>query len=242
MTRAAVAALLMLAACSPPAPAAKHDTVSFIAPAGQAADAFPDAQRQVAAIVSPRWSTEPERDTAGEANAVIAALGIHAGMTVADIGAGEGYYETHLSHAVSPTGTVIAQDIVPETLAALAQRVDRDRLTNVLVARGEAHDPRLPTNSVDVALLVHMYHEIANPFALLWNLRASLKDNGRVAIVDADRPTGEHGTPPALLKCELAAVGYVEQSVRPLSDGVYIAVFTAPGPSPVPGAIKPCAS
>ncbi len=228
-------------ACSAPtADAAKHDTVSFIAPAGQAAAAFPAAARPVASIVSARWSSEPDRETAGEAEAVINALGIQPGMTVADIGAGEGYYEPHLSKHVGPVGTVVAQDLQPGILAALARRIDVLRLTNVLVARGEAHDPRLPANSVDVALLVHMYHEIASPYALLWNLRKSLKPSGRVAIVDADRDTGEHGTPPKLLTCELAAVGYARQSIRPIGEGAYLAVFAPQGPAPEPARITPC--
>lgn len=244
MSRVSVAALLLaVTACSEPgADAARHDTVSFIAPAGQAADAFPAPQRAVAAIVSPRWATEDERDRAGEADRVIAALGIGRGMTVADIGAGEGYYEPHLSKAVGPTGTVIAQDIVPETLAVLARRVDAAKWHNVMVARGQAHDPRLPPRSVDVALLVHMYHEIDAPFALLWNLRAALKPGGRVAIVDAARPTANHGTPPALLTCELAAVGYRQTSTQPLGDGIYLTVFTPAGPLPAPASIAPCAT
>lgn len=228
-------------ACSAPtADAAKHDTISFIAPAGQAAAAFPAAARPVASIVSARWSSEPDRETADEAETVIKDLGIKPGMTVADIGAGEGYYEPHLSKHVGPVGTVVAQDLQPETLAALARRIDTLRLTNVLVARGEAHDPRLPANSVDVALLVHMYHEITSPYALLWNLRNALKPGGRVAIVDADRETGDHGTPPQLLSCELAAVGYARQSFQPIGEGVYLAVFAPQGPAPEPGRIKPC--
>ena len=239
----AAAALLATASCAQPtADAAKHDTVSFIAPSGQSEDAFPAPTRPVAAIVSSRWSSEDIRDNAGEADAVIAALGIRRGMTVADIGAGEGYYEPHLSKAVGTTGTVIAQDIVPETLAKLAQRVDAAKWSNVLVARGEAHDPRLPPHSVDVALLVHMYHEVDAPFALLWNLRAALKSGGRIAVVDADRPTADHGTPPALLECEFAAVGYARQSARPMGEGAYLAVFAPVGPPPVPASIVPCAA
>ena len=236
-----LALILATTACSGlTADAAKHDTVSFIAPAGQAVAAFPAAARPIASIVSARWSSEPDRETEGEAETVIAALGIKPGMTVADIGAGEGYYEPHLSKHVGPVGTVVAQDLQPETLAALARRIDAERLTNVLVARGEAHDPRLPANSVDVALLVHMYHEIGSPYALLWNLRNALKPGGRVAIVDADRATGDHGTPPALLACELAAVGFMRQSVRQIGGGVYLAVFVPQGLAPEPARIKAC--
>jgi len=239
--RATVVAAL-LAACSAPPPA-KHDTASFIAPAGQAATAFPGAARPVSSIVSARWSTESDRDTAGEADAVIRLLGVQPGMTVADIGAGEGYYEPHLSKAVGPTGTVIAQDVMPETVAALVTRVDAARLKNVFVARGEPSDPRLPADSVNIALLIHMYHEITSPYALLWNLRAALRDGGRVAVLDADRATDAHGTPPALLRCELAAVGYVETARQPLgAGGIYLAVFTPRGSPPEPSRITACDS
>ena len=75
---------------------------------------------------------------------------------------------------------------------------------------GEPHDPRLPAGSVDIAILVHMYHEIAQPYALLYNLLPALKRDARVGIVDAFAPTSKHGTPPSLLRCELAAIGYRE--------------------------------
>ena len=83
-------------------------------------------------------------------------------------------------------------------------------LQNVAIALGEPHDPRLPADSLDIAILVHMYHEIAQPYALLYNLVPALKPDARVGIVDAVAPTAEHGTPPSLLRCELQAVGYRE--------------------------------
>jgi hypothetical protein len=83
-------------------------------------------------------------------------------------------------------------------------------LQNVTISLGEPHDPRLPAHSLDAAILVHMYHEIAQPYGLLYNLVPALKPSARVGIVDAIGPTSEHGTPPSLLRCELAAVGYRE--------------------------------
>ncbi len=109
--------------------------------------------------------------------------------------------------------------------------------------RGEAHDPRLPAGSVDAAILVHMYHEIAQPFAFLYNLVPALKPGARVGIVDLDRPIGEHGTPPDLLRCELAAVGYEPVSFATLTGEIgYLAVFTPPAEAArtPPEAIKPC--
>jgi hypothetical protein len=102
-------------------------------------------------------------------------------------------------------------------------------LRNVTLALGEPHDPRLPARSLDIATLVHMYHEIAQPYGLLYNLVPALKPNARVGIVDAVGPTSEHGTPPKLLRCELAAVGYRQLDFHPLKgSNAYLAIFTPP--------------
>ena len=106
---------------------------------------------------------------------------------------------------------------------------------------GEPHDPRLPPNSVDVVLLVHMYHEIDQPFGLLHNLAPALRSGGRIAILDMDAATLRHGTPPALLDCELRAVGYRQVAFHPLEDGAaYLAVFTPPAQPTAPVSIVPC--
>ena len=228
---ALLAPLALLVACDPVG-------------AGNDADApgpFPAADRPVADIVSPRWSTEEARDRANEAGAVMKRAGIRPGMTVADIGAGEGYYTVRLGQRVGRTGRVLAEDIFPAVRDALADRVARERLENVSVRLGEAADPRLPDASFDRVLMVHMYHEIAQPYEFLWNLRPSLKPTGLVVVVDANRPTQDHGTPPALLKCEFAAVGYaLVTSVDMPSAGGYVATFRAVGPRPAPAQIRAC--
>jgi hypothetical protein len=88
-------------------------------------------------------------------------FGIKSGMTVADIGAGSGYHVVRLSPIVGPRGRIIAEDVVPEYLQSLRSRVRGLGLQNVVINLGEPHDPRLPADSLDVAILVHMYHEIA---------------------------------------------------------------------------------
>ena len=202
---------------------------------------FPDADRPVATIVSSRWSTEEARDRVNEAEAVMNRAGIRPGMTVADIGAGEGYYTIRLATRVGEDGRVLAQDIVPEVRDALATRVSRERLDNVSVRLGLPADPRLPENSFDRVLMVHMYHEIESPYEFLWRLRPSLKRDGLVVVVDADRPTQNHGTPPDLLKCELAAVGYELVSMQRMpTAGGYFATFKVSGPRPEPQSIRAC--
>ncbi len=211
------------------------------APPGIPADRFPKPLRPVASIISNQWSSEDTRERAGEAAHVMQLLGIRPGMAVADIGAGSGYYTVRLAQRVGPAGRVFAEDIMPDYLAGLQRRVAAEKLGNVTLALGEAHDPRLPPASVDVALLVHMYHEIDQPFGLLVNLLPALRPGGRVAILDADRQTSQHGTPPALLECELRAVGYHQVAFHPLEGGAtYLAVFTPPSQAPAPASIAPC--
>ena len=200
-----------------------------MADAGEPAVAFPNPDRPVADIVSPIWHNEKERNTAGESRQLVRLLDIKSGMTVADIGAGSGYYVVRLSPIVGPHGRVIAEDVVPEYLRGLNRRVRDLGLQNVAIALGEPHDPRLPADSLDVAILVHMYHEIAQSYALLYNLIPALKPGARVGIVDAFGPTSKHGTPPSLLRCELAAVGYREISLDRLKGSdAYLAIFEPP--------------
>src|SRR6266571_4922368 len=201
----------------------------FMAQPGTAAAAFPKPDRPVADIVSPIWHDEKERDDAGEPRQLVRLLGIKPGMTVADIGAGSGYYVVRLAPIVGPNGRIIAEDIVPKYLQSLRKRVRNLGLQNVVISLGEPHDPKLPADSVDIAILVHMYHEIEQPYGLLYNLVPALKPQARVGIVDAFAPTSKHGTPPSLLRCELAAVGYREISFDRLTGSdAYLAIFAPP--------------
>ncbi|HEY0780484.1 MAG TPA: methyltransferase [Gemmatirosa sp.] len=197
-------------------------------PAGAPTDRFPAPSRPVSSIVAPRWSDEDDRDQAGEALRVLAIAGAHAGTQIADIGAGDGYYTVRAAPVVGPTGRVWAEDIEARYLALLQQRLRAHPQPNVILALGEPHDPRLPPRSADVALLIHMYHEISQPFGLLYNLYPSLRPGARVVILDTTRPTDRHGTPPALLRCELSAMGYAQTQTEQMAPDEYVAVFTPP--------------
>ncbi|WP_235890308.1 class I SAM-dependent methyltransferase [Sandaracinobacter neustonicus] len=201
--------------------------------------AFPAPDRPVASIASATWSDEDARDNDGEAEDVIRRLGIRPGMHIADIGAGSGYYTIRLSPVVGLTGRIVANDIIPDYLARLRKRSADKGLTNVDFTLGDAGDANLASQSVDLALMAHMYHEISEPFALLWRLQDDLKPGGRLAILDSDRPTARHGTPPALLRCELAAAGYQQIAFNRLENGRYLTVFQ-PTFRPDPGTIRPC--
>ena len=128
-------------------------------------------------------------------------------------------------------------------MRALADRVLRERLDNVSIKLGAPDDPRLPANSFDRVFLVHMYHEVEEPYAFLWRLWPALRAGGEVIVVDRDRPTHQHGMPLKQLICEMQAVGFKPKSFddKP-STGGYLASFTRDENRPNPDAIKTCAA
>lgn len=207
----------------------------------EAARGFPRADRPVSGAGVTQFSTEDQRDQLGEARTVMDLAQIGAGATVADLGAGEGYYTVRLAERVGAKGRVLAVDIDKGAIERLARRVEKERLDRVSVRLGTPEDPRLPEGSFDRIFMVHMYHEVSEPYAFLWNLRPGLKPGGSVIVVDVDRPTDRHGMPPALLFCEFAAVGFrLAEFVRKPALTGYYAKFEAVGPRPAPAAIVPC--
>ena len=202
---------------------------------------FPPADRPVAPTVSTKWSTEEARDRVREADQIMDAAAVAPGMTVADIGAGDGYYTVRLAQRVGVRGRVLAQDIQPKVIDRLADRVARERLDNVSLKLGGVDDPRLPPNSFDRVFLVHMYHEIGEPYAFLWRLHPALRAGGQVIVVDSDRPTDQHGMPFRLLVCEFEAAGYRLVAFSEKKDvGAYFARFTRQPVRPEPEAMTAC--
>lgn len=203
---------------------------------------FPRPYRPISVASDTQFSTEGARDEAGEAQQVMNWAEITPGMTVADIGAGEGYYTVRLAQRVGEGGRVLAQDINRGALQRLGDRVSRDRLDNVAIKSGEVDDPRLPEDSFDRIFMVHMYHEVEEPYAFLWRMRPALKEGGEVIVVDRDRESGRHGISPKLLFCEFEAVGYRLKGFSERPDvGGYFARFEPSGERPAPAAIKACA-
>ena len=235
MSRAAalssLALVALLAACKP---APQDDRL-------ETARGFPRADRPVSGPGSNAFSTESDRDNRNEANTVIDLAGVKPGMSVADIGAGEGYYTVRLAERVGKAGRVLAQDIDGDALRRLGSRVEKDRLDNVSIKPGAPDDPRLPERSFDRVFMVHMYHEVSEPYAFLWRLWPALKPGGRVVVVDVDRSTDRHGIPPALLICELEAVGFrLDEFHRKPEIAGYYAQFVAASRRPEPEGIRPC--
>jgi len=202
---------------------------------------FPTAHRDVAPIVDDAFSTEDARDRVGEAEEVMDLAKLKPGMSLADVGAGEGYYTVRLAPAVGPKGRVLAEDIFPPVRDALSDRVQRENLDNVAVKLGAPDNPMLPPQSFDRVFLVHMYHEVQSPYEFLWHVREGVKPGGLVVVVDSNRPVKRHGIPPAQLKCEFAAVGMDPVKFHVLTGGeVYFMAFTATRPRPAPDNIVPC--
>jgi predicted methyltransferase len=202
---------------------------------------FPEAHRDVAPIVGDTFSTEDARDRMGEAEEVMSLAGVQPGMSVADVGAGEGYYTVRLARVVGSHGRVLAEDILPDVRDSLTDRIQRERLDNVAVKLGTADNPMLPADSFDRVFLVHMYHEVSSPYAFLWHLREAVKPGGLVIVVDANRPVRQHGMPPQQLKCEFAALNMKAAKFSVLTGGeAYFMAFAIAGPRPEPDKIVPC--
>jgi ubiquinone/menaquinone biosynthesis C-methylase UbiE len=111
-------------------------------------------------------------------------IGVRSGMTVADVGAGDGWFTFHLAERVGSSGRVIAEDIDAQALEAVRGRCAQEKVSNVSVLVGETEDPKLPAGAVDLALMVNVLSAIQNTRAFLGNLAKGLKPDGRLVIID----------------------------------------------------------
>jgi len=130
------------------------------------------------------WLSRPERDGEEQPKLAIEALNIPKGATVADIGAGSGYVTALLARRVGPSGKVYATDIQVRMLDLLREYIARQKLANVEPVLGAIDDPKLPADTVDLALMVDVYHEFSEPQKMLRGIRAALKADGRMALVE----------------------------------------------------------
>lgn len=133
----------------------------------------------------------PDRDRSQKPEAIVAALGLKAGMTVADVGTGVGYMLPYLSKAVGAAGKVIAEDIQTDFLDGAKARIAAEKLTNVTTVLGTEDDPKLPAGAVDVAMILDAYHHMERPAKVLASIARSLKPGGHLVLVEfhkADRP------------------------------------------------------
>ena len=161
------------------------------------------------------WLVRPEREAEENPDLAVSLLKIRPGMVVADIGAGVGYYSLRFSAKVGPQGKVFATDLQPEMLRLLRQRLEKDKVTNVQPVLGTESDCKLPDGSVDLAVLVDVYHEFSEPRKMLASLRRALKPDGRLVLLEFRKEDPavpireEHKMSVAVVKQELTADGFV---------------------------------
>src|SRR3954452_14200332 len=152
-----------------------------------AQDTHPITGRRYAGIMGAAgadWLVRPERESEEEPDKALDAIGIAKGSSVADIGAGAGYMTWRLAERVGPSGKVYANDIQPEMLRLLRRNMEQRKLANVEPVLGAVDDPKLPRDSVDLVLLVDVYHEFSAPQAMLRRIRESLRKDGRLVLLE----------------------------------------------------------
>jgi ubiquinone/menaquinone biosynthesis C-methylase UbiE len=195
----------------------------------------PVSGRQIAGVMGHQgaaWLERPEREKEEAPTKAIAALNIKAGQTVADIGAGSGYYSVLLAGAVGPTGRVFATDIQPEMLAIIKRKLDALPIPQIQLVLGTPTDTRLPDASIDLALMVDVYHELSDPQVFLRSVKRALKPGGRLVLLEfrkEDRRVPireEHKMSVREARIELEAEGYAFREVIDVLPWQHILVFT----------------
>ena len=178
------------------------------------------------------WLERIERDEEEAPDVALRVLKIPKGASIADIGAGSGYMTVKLAARVGPTGRVFANDVQPQMLELLARRLAGKRIANVTMVQGTADDPRLPPSSVDLELMVDVYHELSQPQAMLRHLREALKPGGRLVLLEyrKEDPTipirPEHKMSVAEAKLEVEAEGFTLSKVDEALPRQHILIFT----------------
>jgi SAM-dependent methyltransferase len=172
----------------------------------------------------------PGRDEKLQINRVMDILEITPGKSVADIGAGSGWFTMRAARRVTETGSVYAVDINPEATRYIDKRAQKEGLHNVKTVLNKSDDPQLPANTIDSVLLLKTYHEVDKPVALLQNLRASLRPGAKVGIIDRNGNGENHGVARDIVIKEASEAGYALLSQYDFvkGDGMdYFLVFAA---------------
>jgi predicted methyltransferase len=151
---------------------------------------------------------EPGRDKRLQIDRVMDLLNIKPGSTVADIGAGGGWFSVRAARRVAPNGRVIAEEINPKAIDSIQQRARREHLNNIVTLLGTPDDPKLAPDSLDAALMLKVYHEIAHPQLVLANLRAALRPGARFGIIDRNGNGADHGLNEPILRAEVERAGF----------------------------------
>jgi precorrin-6B methylase 2 len=197
--------------------------------------------REIAHVMGPGgiiWLERAERETQEQPQLVIDALEIKPGQTIADLGAGSGYYSFRIAPLVGPTGKVLAIDIEPKMLDVIAQRATREHVANIRPVLSSERDPSLAPHSVDLLFMVDVYHELEYPYEVMSKVREALKPGGRVALVEyrAEDPQVQikplHKMSEAQVRREMQAAGFKHvKTVRTLPLQ-HLILFEAGSPPP----------
>jgi len=172
----------------------------------------------------------PGRDERLQINRVMDMLGIAPGKSVADIGAGSGWFTVRAARRVTSSGTVYAVDINPKAIQYIDRRAKKEQLENIKSILSRPDDPQVPAHSIDAVLLLKTYHEVAHPVVLLRNLRSSLKPGAKIGIIDRNGNGANHGLSKDVIVREAAQAGYeLRESLDFVkADGMdYFLIFTA---------------
>ena len=203
--------------------------------AAQAPGVHPISGRRFAPVMGYQgadWLERSERDEEEAPDIALNVLKIPRGASVADIGAGSGFITERLSARVGPNGRVFANDLQPQMLQILGRRLAQQNITNVTLVQGTIDDPKLDPASVDLEIMVDVYHELSQPQAMLRRLRAALKPGGRLVLLEyrKEDPTipikFEHKMSVAEAKMELEAEGFTLAKVDEALPRQHILIFT----------------
>jgi ubiquinone/menaquinone biosynthesis C-methylase UbiE len=194
--------------------------------------------RQIAPVMGASgsgWLDRPERGEEEAPDKAIELLNLHAGMTVADVGAGTGYMTLRMARIIGPTGKAYAEDLQPEMLVKLRAKAQREKVSNVETVQGTVNDPKLPAHQMDLVLLVDVYHEFSEPQAMLDRIRESLKPDGRLVLLEYRKEDPkvpirlEHKMSVAEVKTEVEAEGYKLDQVIEKLPRQHIIIFRVVG-------------
>ena len=178
------------------------------------------------------WLDRREREDEEDPDLAMRLIRVQRGATVADLGAGSGYFTIRLAKAVGSMGKVYAVDIQPGMLELLQQAVARERLSNVVPVLGAINDPKLPADSLDLVLMVDVYHEFSQPQVMLQRIKEALKPGGRLVLLeyraeDPDVPIRpEHKMTKAQVKLEVEHEGFTQQRVYDDLPRQHLFIFT----------------
>jgi ubiquinone/menaquinone biosynthesis C-methylase UbiE len=205
------------------------------ASAYQAPPNHPVTGRKIAGVMGMSgadWLVRPEREAEEQPEKALDALNLKPGMVVADIGAGVGYMSLRMARRVGPSGKVYANDLQPPMLDLLRQNAAKAGIGNIVTVVGDVADPKLPANTIDLVLLVDVYHEFSQPQQMLRKIRETLKADGRLVLLEyrAEDPNvpiiAEHKMTVAQVKSELEAEGFVLQPVIETLPRQHILILT----------------